>query len=89
VLSEALYLKKPIFSLPIKNQFEQMMNGKFIQQLGVGEYHTSLDVENLEHFFNNLKNYQKNARSYDPGNQHETLHQIEQKLQRLVASSGS
>ena len=44
VISEALYLKKPIFSLPIKNQFEQILNGKFIQKLGVGVYYMTLSL---------------------------------------------
>ena len=41
VISEALYLKKPIFSIPIKNQFEQALNAKFVEKLGAGVYKTS------------------------------------------------
>ena len=87
VLSEALYLKKPVFSLPIQKQFEQILNGKFIQQLGAGVYHKNLDKENLRTFFNNLELYQKNLEKYNPGNPEETLHRIEQEIQQLISHS--
>jgi uncharacterized protein (TIGR00661 family) len=85
VLSEALFLQKPIFSLPIQNQFEQVMNAKFIQQLGAGEYHKKMDLRNLVTFFQKLKQYQKNLQSYNPGNQQETLDRIEQEIQQLTS----
>jgi uncharacterized protein (TIGR00661 family) len=87
VISEALYLKKPIFSLPLKNQFEQVVNGKFIEKLGAGVYHMDFKEENLKEFLQNLTTYQNNLRQYDPGDQLNTLQRIEQELQLLLASS--
>lgn len=36
-LSEALYLKKPAFIIPIKNHYEQYQNAKILHNLGLGE----------------------------------------------------
>jgi uncharacterized protein (TIGR00661 family) len=38
VVSEALYLGKPIFSFPIANAYEQFLNAHFLARLGYGDY---------------------------------------------------
>ena len=90
VISEALYLKKPIFSLPINYQFEQILNGKFVEKLGVGVYHMNLDEKKLEDFLDNLDQYKESLKSYNPGKQEETLKIIEEEIQKLLPKqSGS
>ena len=89
VLSEALYLKKPIFSLPIRHQFEQVVNGQFVESLGAGMYHMSLNEENLKDFLDNLDTYKENLKSYDPGNQKQTLKRIDKEIQKLLPKSRS
>ena len=84
VLSEALYLKKPIFSLPIRHQFEQVVNGQFVEQLGAGVYKTDLCKKDVEDFLQNLNFYKKNLESYDPGDQKETLKIIEDQIQSFL-----
>ena len=85
VLSEALYLKKPIFSLPIRHQFEQVINGQFIEKLGAGVYKMDFCKEDLEDFLQNLNFYKKNLKSYSPGNQKETLKIIEDQIQTFLS----
>ena len=41
VISEALYLRKPLLTFPIANAYEQFLNAHFIRSLGYGDY--SLD----------------------------------------------
>ena len=38
VISEALFLGKPVFCFPIGGGYEQFINAYFVQQLGFGEY---------------------------------------------------
>ena len=38
VISEALFLGKPVFCFPIGGAYEQFINAYFVQQLGFGEY---------------------------------------------------
>ncbi|MEM4258202.1 MAG: glycosyltransferase family protein [Candidatus Thermoplasmatota archaeon] len=84
VISEALFLRKPIFCLPIKNQFEQMLNGFWVEQLGAGISTFSITEEKLAVFLGNLEQYQKHLKSYNPGDQEKTLQTIEQILISLV-----
>jgi uncharacterized protein (TIGR00661 family) len=76
VISEALYLRKPIFSLPL-NQFEQILNAKYIKKIGVGDYKKKVDNEAIKLFLENIDLYKKNLDNYDPGDQKEILKKID------------
>jgi len=85
VISEALYLKKPIYCLPIKYQFEQILNGKFVEKLGAGISKVDLDEKNLKEFLSNLDYYKKNLNLYNPGNQEDNLKKIEEEIKILIS----
>jgi len=85
VISEALYLKKPIYSMPIKYQFEQVLNGKFVEKLGAGVCNVDVDEKNLKEFLSNLDYYRKNLKSYVPGNQEDKLKKIEEEIKMLLS----
>ena len=57
-ISEAIILKKPIFSIPAKGNFEQTLNAYYVQRLGYGEYHEVMNAERVENFLNNLSKYE-------------------------------
>lgn len=63
-ISEAVYLKKPIYSFPLKNQFEQFMNAAFIQKLGYGRHFETLDSDSLKAFLFDLGIFSKNLSGY-------------------------
>jgi len=86
VISEALHLKKPIFCLPIQNQFEQMLNGKFIEMLGAGVSHIKYDEKGLKEFFENIELYKKNLESYNSGKQEEILGKIEEEIKKIITN---
>ena len=83
-ISEALYLKKPIFSLPIRHQFEQAFNAKCIERMGVGVSHQKFREEDLKNFLDNLGSFQKHLQKYEAGNQDEILARIEQEIQNVL-----
>ena len=84
VLSEALYLKKPVFVLAVRHQFEQILNGKFIQSIGAGVSYLHFDEKNIKDFLKNLEKYKKNLKNYKSGNQKETLKKIEKEILSLI-----
>ena len=47
MISEAIHLKKPIYSTPAKKNFEQILNGFYVDKLGYGEMHDDLNGENI------------------------------------------
>lgn len=63
-LSEAVYLKKPVYTFPINNQFEQYVNAAYIEKLGFGKYAAKLELASLKLFLANLNQYQQNLASY-------------------------
>ena len=58
-ISEAIHLKKPIYSVPAIGNFEQTLNGFYVQKLGYGEYHENLSAKKVENFLKRLPKYQK------------------------------
>jgi len=69
-ISEAVYFKKPIYSFPIHNQFEQYMNAAYINKLGYGRHFNSLNADYLKSFLYDLPLFKKNLSNYfQDGNQ--------------------
>lgn len=58
-ISEAISLKKPIYSVPAIGNFEQTLNGFYVQKLGYGEYHEEMSPKKVEKFLKRLPKYQE------------------------------
>lgn len=58
-ISEAISLKKPIYSVPAIENFEQTLNGFYVQKLGYGEYHEEMSPKKVEKFLKRLPKYQE------------------------------
>jgi uncharacterized protein (TIGR00661 family) len=63
-ISEAVYLKKPIYSFPLKNQFEQFMNAAFIQKLGYGRHFENLEADSVKAFLYDLNKFSSTLSTY-------------------------
>jgi uncharacterized protein (TIGR00661 family) len=57
LIGEALYLGKPIFSVPVQNQFEQVMNARYLEELGYGLAADALDPQLLRLFLRERDRY--------------------------------
>ena len=64
LISESIYLKKPVLSIPVKGQFEQILNAIYLERLGYGEFHEELSVDVILNFLSNLDIYNKSLKSY-------------------------
>ncbi len=61
LMSEALYLGKPVFSLPVDWQFEQWLNAYYLQDLGYGmmcDEHRDFNVK-IREFMGRLDDYRR------------------------------
>jgi len=54
LISECLYLKKKMLLLPVAGQYEQMINGHYIEKLGLGISADKLDEGVLKRFLNQI-----------------------------------
>jgi uncharacterized protein (TIGR00661 family) len=64
-ISEAVYLRKPILSFPLKNQFEQFMNAAYIQKLGYGRHFDELSADAVKAFLYDLDSFNENLSGYN------------------------
>ncbi|MBA9076321.1 MULTISPECIES: MJ1255/VC2487 family glycosyltransferase [Rufibacter] len=84
LLSEAVYLHKPICSVPIPKQFEQYLNAAYVQKLGYGRYFPEFTADGLKAFLYDLPLFQQNLAQYhQEGNQTLFL-----EVDRLLAQLG-
>jgi len=54
LMSEAVYLHKPLLSLPVQGQFEQTLNALYLQKLGYGRLAETLDERTLHAFLTDV-----------------------------------
>jgi uncharacterized protein (TIGR00661 family) len=60
LMSEALFFGKPIYSLPLEDQFEQLMNAYYLQKEGYGKYELSPTEDGFNEFLSRLDEYKNN-----------------------------
>ena len=64
LMGEAVYLGKPLLSVPVKGQFEQTLNALYLQKLGYGEYHRELGEAAITRFLDRAPEYARNLRAH-------------------------
>lgn len=72
VISEAIYLDKPLFCLPLENHYEQQLNAWKVAALGLGVCSNKENIQaDLDNFITNLPAYRRAVEGYNmtPGNQ--------------------
>lgn len=83
LISEALYLKKPIYSVPVKGQFEQILNAFYLEKLGYGEFHEEADKKSIETFLEKLPVYRKNLEKYEGGDNMALIGELKRTIEKL------
>jgi uncharacterized protein (TIGR00661 family) len=69
LMGEAVYLGKPLLAVPVRKQFEQVLNALYLRKLGYGEHHEALGPETVRAFVGRLDGYAENlARHRQDGN---------------------
>ena len=81
-MSEAIYLKKPYFAIPLKGQFEQTLNSLFLQKSGLGTFSVNPKDVEIRNFINNLNKYKDNLKN-NKTNPIETLKVLDDVLSKL------
>ncbi len=61
---EALHLGKPYLAIPVRHQFEQLLNACNIARLGYGAHWDELNQERIESFLFNVERFRENLRNY-------------------------
>ncbi|HXQ80683.1 MAG TPA: glycosyltransferase family protein [Opitutaceae bacterium] len=75
LIADAIYLKKPYYGVPLRKQFEQTHNARFLSRSGLGDFSENPSAEDLGRFLASLQTYRERlARHHlDPAEQVEVL----------------
>lgn len=84
LISEALYLKKPILSVPVRKQFEQVYNALALEELDYGKMSKDLNVKDLNSFLDNLKHYNQKLSSYKPDSPQKLFSRLDKVIKKMV-----
>jgi len=85
LLSEAVYLRKPVLSVPVERQFEQVLNALYIQELGYGAYAPRLGDEVLETFLARVPEYERALAGYTQDGNRVAVAAVNEQLTRVGA----
>ena len=80
LITEAIYLKKPIYSIPAVGNFEQILNGFYVEKLGYGEVHTEITKKLFDKFLANVSKYQKNLEKLENTDNNEIIEELEKSI---------
>lgn len=84
LLSEAIYLGKPVLSIPLRGQFEQLMNARYLEREGYGLCARQATPSELDLFLRRLPDFEASLATYRQDGNRDALATIEQ---RVVAAS--
>tara|TARA_R110002096_G_scaffold436038_2_gene665806 strand:- start:73567 stop:74598 length:1032 start_codon:yes stop_codon:yes gene_type:complete len=86
LMGEAVYLRKPMLAIPLKGQFEQIMNARYLAYEGFGEHAESLKNEStVQSFLDNVPTYQEKLASYSQDGNSELLAALDHQLDKAAA----
>ncbi|KZX15019.1 GalNAc(5)-diNAcBac-PP-undecaprenol beta-1,3-glucosyltransferase [Methanobrevibacter cuticularis] len=81
-ITESITLKKPIYSVPAKGNFEQLLNGFYVEKLGYGKMNRELNLKEVKEFLNNLERYQKTLAKVEVQDNSKILQEIERSIEK-------
>ncbi|MDO8669739.1 MAG: glycosyltransferase family protein [Candidatus Buchananbacteria bacterium] len=78
LISEALYLKKPYLSIPIKKQTEQMINAKYLVELGYGLEMIKSNEQEIKSFIRRIPEFKSSLLKYKNKNEMAIFRKLDQ-----------
>jgi uncharacterized protein (TIGR00661 family) len=83
MMSESIFLHKPVFSIPIKKQFEQICNAIYLEKEGFGEFHEDITYREFSGFLSNLAEYKNNLDGYRQKDNSRALKEINKVIRKI------
>jgi uncharacterized protein (TIGR00661 family) len=87
LLSEAVYLGKPILSVPLRGQFEQLMNARYVERLGYGVCAERVTPELMLGFVERLPEFESNLSTYEQSGNEVALRTIAERATEAAAAA--
>jgi uncharacterized protein (TIGR00661 family) len=86
LMSEAVYLHKPMLAVPLARQFEQVLNARYLELEGYGRHAASLDdAQTINDFLANLPKYEAKLATYQQNGNEEIMRALDEWLDQAAA----
>ncbi|OON67350.1 MJ1255/VC2487 family glycosyltransferase [Hymenobacter sp. CRA2] len=85
LISEAIYLRKPVCAIPIPAQFEQWLNAAEVEKLGYGRNFSALTPDNLKAFLYDLAPFEQALSKYQQEGNEELFQALDAELVRAMS----
>ncbi len=84
-MSEAVYLHKPMLSVPLRGQFEQVLNGRWLERLGYGRFARTIDEAVMQGFVDAIDGCEERLAGYAQDGNEDLLGALDEHLDRAAA----
>jgi uncharacterized protein (TIGR00661 family) len=88
LMSEAVHLHKPMLSVPVQGQFEQVLNALYLTQLGYGLYAKELTPQAVAEFLGRIPSCARALEGYQQDGNRLMMTALEEQLERALAHKG-
>ncbi len=88
LMGEAVYLHRPMLAVPVRKQFEQVLNARYLEAEGYGLYADEINDERLGEFIDRLPELQRRLASYQQDGNRDLLEKLDEVLAAAAASEG-
>ncbi len=89
LMGEAVYLHKPMLSLPVGGQFEQVLNARYLEKMGFGLYAPALTSDLLKRFLLQVPFFEEKLAAYQQDGNKLLLAKVEELLAQVAAGQAS
>jgi uncharacterized protein (TIGR00661 family) len=84
LMSEAIFLGKPVLSNPIAGQYEQILNSIMLESEGYGMKADKLTPEKIRAFLSSLPEYKKHLSCYDQNKNNLLFSKLDKKIKEIT-----
>jgi uncharacterized protein (TIGR00661 family) len=86
LMGECVYMHKPMLSVPVGGQFEQVLNARWLTKLGYGQFAPSLAAPSVIHdFVARLDSFEEALAGYEQAGNTAVFSLVDEKLDRMAA----
>ena len=84
LIGESVYLGKPIFSVPVGNQYEQILNARYLEELGYGLAAERVEADLLRLFLRETRKYAARVAKHRQDGNRELFDVVDRVLERFA-----
>lgn len=77
LMGEAVYLHKPMLSVPLARQFEQVLNARYLEHLGYGQMAERVERDTVVQFLGKTVQYEEKLAAYEQDGNEKLLGAVE------------